>query len=120
LTYFSDQSVYQVSNSDYQILVSELSTKDISSPGFSGFSHLLFLKTKKLQTEELEITVLSKVPAWVNNSSSTDDSNIKSDTSEQNKTFGLSYLVEGVSEAFNYYPSENENIVSKIKIKISK
>jgi len=120
LTYFSDPSIYQTSNSDYTVSNRALSNKEITSPAFSGFTHLLTVQTKQLQAEELTIDLLSKIPSWVNQYSSIDDSAIKSNVSEQKKTFGLKFLVGGVFDAFKYYPNDKENIISQVKIKISK
>ncbi|WP_316753218.1 hypothetical protein [Pedobacter gandavensis] len=120
LKFFTDPGVYQLSNPNYSLTVRPLTPIEEKTPSLSGFSHLLSLKTKRLQKEELSIKVLDKVPSWVNSYSSTDDSKIKTDQAEQAKTFGLKYLVNGVSQAFSYYPNANQNIITDIKIKINK
>jgi len=53
-----------------------------------------------------------------NRISSDPGTNIFSDESEQQKTFGLQYLVDGVSEAF--YPKSQLNGINKISINIRK
>lgn len=120
LRFFSDPGVYEISNPNYNLSVRLLTPVEMKTPSLSGFSHMLSLKTKKLQTEELSIKVLDKIPSWVNQYSSIDDSNIKTDKIEQAKTFGLNYLVKGASQAFSYYPNASDNIITEMKIKIKK
>jgi hypothetical protein len=66
----------------------------------------------------LEIKVVSQTPSWVFNSSSIDDSNILNEISQQQKTFGLQYLIEGVSDAF--YPISSSNAITTFTITIKK
>jgi hypothetical protein len=79
---------------------------------------LLKLQTSELREEVLKIDLVGKTPSWVLNSTSIDDSNILNDNSEQQKTFGLQYLIEGVSDAF--YPKSNSNTINSINITIKK
>ena len=92
--------------------------KDKSNPSLLGFSHLLKLQTKEIRDEVLQIKLIGKSPAWVKKYASINDSNIFYDESEQQKTFGLQYLVDGVSEAF--YPKSQLNGINKISINIRK
>ena len=113
--YFLDTNNYILSNRNYQLKVEAITDKNDAS--LSGFTHLLKLQTSELREEDLEIDVVGKLPSWVVNSASIDDSNFLSDNSEQQKTFGLQYLIEGVSDAF--YP-KTSNITNKISVKITK
>jgi hypothetical protein len=114
--YYLDKSNYIISNNNYKIVIEEV--KDKSNPSLLGFSHLLKLQTKEIRDEVLQIKLIGKSPAWVKKYASINDSNIFSDESEQQKTFGLQYLVDGVSEAF--YPKSQLNGINKISINIRK
>ena len=115
-SYFLDTTNYTLSNPNYQLEVEPISDK--TDPSLSGFTHLIKVKTTDLRNEILEIQVVGKTPNWVYNSSSIDDSNILGETSEQQKTFGLKYLIEGVSEAF--YPNSSSNTLATFTITIKK
>jgi hypothetical protein len=114
--YFLDTNNYILSNKKYQLTVETITDKNDAS--FSGFTHLLKLQTNELREEVLKIDIVGKTPSWVFNSTSIDDSNILSVNSEQQKTFGLQYLIEGVSDAF--YPKTKSNAINSISITIKK
>jgi hypothetical protein len=71
-------------------------------------------EASKLRDLKLELS--NKIPAWVEQSNSVDDRNVKD---ELDKTFGLSYLVQGVSEAYATQNPE-QNSYFKIIITIKK
>lgn len=114
--YFLDTSNYILSNTKYQLKVETITDKNDAS--LSGFTHLLKLQTGELREEDLKIEIVGKTPSWVFNSTSIDDSNILNDKNEQQKTFGLQYLIEGISDAF--YPKSNSNAINSISITIKK
>lgn len=114
--YFLDTSNYILSNTKYQLKVETITDKNDAS--LSGFTHLLKLQTGELREEVLKIEIVGKTPSWVFNSTSIDDSNILNDKNEQLKTFGLQYLIEGISDAF--YPKSNSNAINSISITIKK
>lgn len=113
--YFSIPGNYILSNPKYQLKPEEITVKNQS---LNGYTHILNLQTNELRSENLKIDLVGKTPAWVYSSTSADDSNIATDLNEQQKTFGLKYLVEGISEAF--YPGSNSNIIHSITITIKK
>lgn len=115
-SYYLDTSNYNVSNGTYKLVIEEI--KDKSNPNLSGFTHLLKLQTNEIREEVLKIELIGKAPSWIYDYTSDDDSRILIDKSEQQKTFGLKYLVEGVSEAF--YPKSNLNSIYTISITIKK
>jgi hypothetical protein len=115
-SYYLDTSNYNVSNGTYKLVIEEI--KDKSNPNLSGFTHLLKLQTNEIREEDLKIELIGKAPSWVYDYTSDDDSRILIDKSEQQKTFGLKYLVEGISEAF--YPKSNLNSICTISITIKK
>lgn len=114
--YFLDKDNFEVSNPDYHLKVEEI--EDTNNPALKGFTHIIKLETDKIKEEDLEIKLLEKMPKWIKVSSSIDDSKILTDQSEQSKTFGLQYLMEGVGDAF--YPKTLDNIITSFKIKIKK
>lgn len=113
-SYFLDPAVYQVGN-NYTVSPRLLTEKERSSPALKGFTHLLLLRTKQFTNQDIDIAVESKSPSWVENSTSLDDTHIKDG---ELKTFGLKYLIDGVSEGFNFMPTQEDNVISKIRIKI--
>ena len=115
-SYFLDTTNYTLSNPSYQLDVEPIANKN--DPSLSGFTHLIKLKTTDLRNETLEIKVVGQTPNWVYNSSSIDDSNILNDNTEQQKTFGLEYLIDGVSDAF--YPKSSSNALSTFTVTIKK
>lgn len=116
--YFLNPANYKLSNANYQLTIEPI--KDENNIALNGYTHLLKLQTKKIKSEDLKIELIGKLPAWVYSSSSDDDSSIESDTTEQAKTFGLKYMMEGVSDAFSYHQRSNSNVISSITIKIKK
>lgn len=115
-SYFLDTKNYVLSNPNYQLEVQSITNNNDAS--LLGFTHILKLKTSDLRSETLEIQVVGQTPNWVFNSSSIDDSNILNDSSEQQKTFGLQYLIEGVTDAF--YPKSSSNAISTFTVTIKK
>jgi hypothetical protein len=114
--YFLDSTNYKLSDEKYS-LKAKLIT-DQNDPSLSGFTHLLTLRTTDLKDEKLQVEVVGKVPSWVYASSSENDTQIETDTDETRKTFGFSYLVEGVSDAF--YPRSQANPLYTIPLTIKK
>lgn len=116
MNYFSDGANYRLSNSKYNLTVERIA--DANDPATQGFTHKLKLETNELRDETLKIDVIGKIPTWVENSTSTDDGAIATSDAEKQKTFGLKYLIEGISDAF--YPQSSENIINTISISIKK
>ncbi|MCG9900889.1 MAG: hypothetical protein MH132_12865 [Hydrotalea sp.] len=114
--FFRDTNNYILSNNKYKLSVEIITDKNATS--LSGFTHLLKLETSELIEEDLKIEIVGKTPSWVFDSSSIDDSGILIDESQQQKTFGLQYLIEGVSGAF--YPKSHANAIHLISITIKK
>jgi len=115
MSYFADAANYHLSNDKYTLTIEPITGND---PSLQGFTHLLKLQTNELRDETLKIDVIGKIPTWVENSTSTDDTGIAASDAEKTKTFGLKYLIEGVSDAF--YPQASENIINTVSISIKK
>ena len=76
-------------------------------------THIITVATSdQTLLRDMELELLNSIPEWVEQSSSNDDRQI---TNELNKTFGLSYLVQGVREA---YVTQNPKLTSYFKIKV--
>ncbi|WP_298423521.1 hypothetical protein [uncultured Kordia sp.] len=81
-------------------------------------THIITVSTtNKYSIRNLQLELLNKIPSWVAESSSVDDRNIKR---ELNKTFGLSYLINGVTDAYNEKNSSNNTSYFNIDINIKK
>lgn len=114
--YFTDSTNFKLSDDKYSLKVKPIT--DPNDPSLQGFTHLLTLRTTALKDEKLQIDVVGKVPSWVYTTSSENDTQIETDVAEANKTFGFSYLVEGVSDAF--YPRSQANPLFTIPLTIKK
>lgn len=119
LNYFSDSKNY-IPPYNYSLKVRRLTKQEEASKSLNGYTHIITLSTKKLASQQLSIKIVSQTPSWVYDSSSNDDSNIQNNTAEQKKTFGLKFLIDGVSNAFNFYPDADKNIISEFNITINK
>lgn len=77
-------------------------------------THIVTVSTDtKSSLRDLQLELLNNTPAWVTESSSMDDRNV---IAEPDKTFGLSYLIKGVAEA---YATHNPHHGSYFKIDVS-
>jgi hypothetical protein len=71
-----------------------------------------------LKSEKINLTIKKfNLPIWVNNISSTNDSNILKDSTEQKKTFGYKYLIEGMKDGFDI-DSKSKRPVLEVEIRI--
>lgn len=96
--YFLDTTNYLVSDKKYKLKVEPIA--DVDDPSLSGYSHLINMQTTNLREENLKVSIIGQLPSWVNESSSLNDENIINDPIEQSKTFGLKFLIEGITDAF--------------------
>jgi len=80
-------------------------------------THIITLYTDLLMStrQDVEICLKKRIPKWVKESSTIDDSNIEQDTS---KTLGIEYLITGVSSAYYTLEPEQTNYISfKVSLK---
>mgnify|MGYP003675002653 CR=1 FL=1 len=115
-SFFLDPENYSISNKAYKLKVKQI-VKD-NNPALQGFTHILTLTTSNLSEEALQINVIGKIPSWINDSSSEDDTSIESDLNQHHKTFGLNKLLKGVYDAF--YPKSKTNALHTLNITIKK
>ncbi len=105
LTNLSMEEAYLSNPGNYELpsnysLVSVAKTDPLNNESQAGYSHIFTLKTIDLkQNQEVAIKLKSKMPDWISRSSNTDDSR-PFDAVQQKQTFGLEYLVRGMSEAY--------------------
>ena len=69
--------------------------------------------SNKFTLQDLNLELSNKIPSWVEESNSIDDRDVEN---QLDKTFGLLYLVQGVSEA---YTTQNPNNKSYFNINIT-
>lgn len=77
-------------------------------------SHLIFISSEKPTLGPVEISLIQKLPNWI------EESTMESDTplsGEENKTFGLSTLMNGINEAYLEVSKAKEIFKLTINIK---
>ena len=112
LDYFSDPYNFKISDPNFKIQTTKLNEE------FKPFTHQIKLTTSNLKSENLILDVQGRLPSWVETSTSKDDISFTADTSQWSRTFGLSYLLGGVSDAF--YPKSGNSTIKSINILINK
>ena len=63
-------------------------------------THVLAFSTGGRSYSDLQVALKRQTPAWVAQSSTTDDATIKTSEAAHDQTFGFRYLVAGVEEAY--------------------
>jgi len=111
--YISNLKNYAVEQGDFTILkISKFSNENlvpssvtkISKSGKAPTHYITFSSTSK-KYSDLVFSLKRQVPKWVEETSTEDDTDLKSIT---NKTFGFKYLIGGISEAYQTIsPSKN-------------
>lgn len=92
----------------------KLSQRDFVTVEKSPATHFITVSTtNKITVQDLKLELSNKIPEWVEKSNSMNDTDVKN---ELDKTFGLSYLVQGVSEA---YATQNPEQTSYFKITVT-
>jgi hypothetical protein len=113
-SYLSNLANYEVPSNYSLISVSE--NYDLMNESLKGYTHIFTLLTSDLkQNQEVFIKLKSKLPPWVY-SSSTDDDSSPLDPIQQNQTFGLKYLIEGISEAYTDKYEGKEQFGINVKV----
>ena len=81
---------YDISDKDYQLVIQKSKVAE-------GYTHLLKLSTSIVKPSIISIKIKSKVPQWVKDITDSTGLNVKQ---APIKTYGFSYLVNGIYEAF--------------------
>jgi len=113
LDFYDDMNNY-THDGNYQIAVSRIG--DTSDVITKGYTHRIHFSTKSLRKQNLTVLTRMTMPGWVLACTSDDDRQIKGDSAQMKKTFGLQFLLQGVYDAF--YVAPHNNIVSQLKINI--
>ena len=101
--YLTNEENYSVQATDiFDISVDSRDSVIINpreNPNNKPFTHVITFKTNELRSQQQTLTfqLNKKIPTWVTDSHTIDDTNIETNL---NKTFGFSYLIEGVTEAY--------------------
>ncbi|MDE6513345.1 MAG: hypothetical protein K2L05_04065 [Muribaculaceae bacterium] len=80
-------------------------------------THLMMISTQEIKNESISIKMTYRLPAWINRSSSDDDSDIHSDTFSTT-TFGLKDVMRGIFAA--YVPEGSTHYLFSFDIDIKK
>ena len=92
----------------------KLSQRDFVTVEKTIATHFITVSTtNKFTIQDLKLELSNKIPAWVELSNSINDTDVKS---QLDQTFGLAYLVQGVSEA---YATQNPEQTSYFKITVT-
>jgi len=117
-SYFSDLDNYQITTgfklkSIEKFEPSKVAKNDFRKLSTSPATHFFTVEAdENYAVRELKIELSSKIPLWVEQSNTIDDTNVRD---QLDKTFGLSYLIKGLSDA---YLTQNEKNQSYFTIKI--
>ena len=77
-------------------------------------THYIVFESTKPNFTNLSFTLNKQIPNWVYTTSTNDDSNI---LKSPNSTFGIKYLIEGISEAYETQSKNNNYLELTINIK---
>lgn len=86
---------------DEIIKIDEATIAPIDMQASQNCTHIVKISTSNYNISSFKLTMKRMMPEWIAMSSSIDDTQIGVDTDEQNKTFGLSYFVDGIKEAYD-------------------
>jgi hypothetical protein len=121
--YIMDKSNYILRSSlrdDFKIvsITEDIQNVEKRDKGILGTaSHIITISTTSITAGEqvLALELKKELPKWIETSSTVDDTDIEKNS---NKTFGLSYLIEGVAEAYD--PKGDESVYFSLKMNLSR
>lgn len=102
----------------YEVDPVHMHPKDKSLVKNYNLTHEIVVSTDQYPSDII-VGVKRDIPQWVRNLSSTDDTKIGSVDSENAKTFGLKYFVEGISDAYRV-ASTDKDYITKFSIQIKR
>lgn len=76
-----------------------ISKTDLNYMAFNA-THAFIFQSTNPNSENLSFRLKNNIPQWVKKSSLLDDTDLTINTNKQSKTFGLDYLINGISEAY--------------------
>lgn len=80
-------------------------------------THILTFMANGKSYADLTVALKKQTPAWVKATQTNDDTNIKNDSTQQDKTFGFGYLVEGVEEAYQNISGQDAYFSIEVSVK---
>lgn len=113
--YVSSISNYEVNNNEFalikigkviesDILFENDEKQPISASDYPqikfGPTHVFVFQSLDVKTEGLKFSLKRNTPQWLTNSSLEDDTDLSTNEIKQQKTFGLFYLINGISSAY--------------------
>ncbi|RTY67060.1 hypothetical protein [Flavobacterium sp. LB2P53] len=121
-SYIFDKSNYSIREGDFKIKgIFKFDKKQLGSSSINMLSkakaaptHYIVFESTKPNLTNLTFTINKQIPQWVYTTSTNDDSNI---LKSPNSTFGIKYLIEGISEAYETESDNNNYLELTINIK---
>ena len=86
---------------DEIVKIDEATIAPIDVQSVQNCTHIVKISTSNYNITSFSLKMKRLLPEWIGLSSSIDDTKIGTDIDEQNKTFGLSYFVNGIKEAYD-------------------
>lgn len=80
-------------------------------------THIMTISTTGKAYPDLRIALKKQAPAWVADTQTNDDSRIKTDETQLDKTFGFGYLVGGVEDAYRSVNKQGEYFAIEVSVK---
>lgn len=109
---------YNVSSDKYQIKeivpAGNLIGKNANQIQGTPITHLIVLNTSSYPVDNLEISLSNKLPDWIGETHSNDDSKINGDSKT---TFGFQYLIDGIARAYQKQSNSPEYFNISVNIK---
>jgi len=121
-SYLMDKNNYKVNDgftveSVDKVDINNMENYDFTKISTTKATHYVTISLNQdYAIQDLQLELMNKIPKWVAESNSDDDQDIKN---QLDKTFGLTYLIGGVSEAFTMVNPKNTSYF-KLKITIKK
>lgn len=121
-SYIMSKSSYSIKEGNYKIkAIYMFDKKNIGPSSINMFSkakvtptHFIVFESTTPNFTNLAFTLNKKIPNWVYTTSTNDDTNI---LKNPNTTFGIKYLIEGISEAYETESKNNNFLELTINIK---
>jgi hypothetical protein len=121
-SYVSDKSNYSIREGDYKIKgIYKFDKKQLGASSINMLSkakaeptHYIVFESTKPNFTNLSFALKKHIPNWVYTTSTNDDSNI---LKSPNSTFGIKYLIEGISESYETQSKNNNYLELTINIK---
>ncbi|HPE74630.1 MAG TPA: hypothetical protein PLC80_00995 [Draconibacterium sp.] len=80
----------------------------------SNPTHLIILEATGSAISDVKVSLKKQMPQWIEQTNIIDDKNIKNNL---DKTFGIKYMIEGITEAYQIiYPEDNNFFEFEVKI----